>query len=292
MNRPCCTFSDPLPGAFQISISDSASLAGLPMAPGAARQFLETRTNRFGNVDRQLQLVVTVQLAPGSFGNDQGNPQGTGELRQVIMLGTQPPQAEVTRLDARQLAALRLAGAAKAAAAASDAARAASAQQAALARQQADQQRQMLQGQRATLIAELTNAPLSVRLANYITDGPAVSTFTHLDNLRDLRADAVVSGRPVQAALLVHADSSGRRDVSTSWPGSLLIEIPATLPRLASGGWYLVRGALSVPPGDDAPPAVLAARAIAPCQQQNCADLAEPQAILARKLDGGAPGQP
>jgi hypothetical protein len=281
--RPCCGFGDPLPAGFAVKLGDAEALNGLPMAPDMAQRFLEARTNRFGGVDRQLLLVMTVALTPEGFAAEGGTQVATGTLQQVVVMSAGATPAEILRLDSAQLAARRQASAAQAAALQDAAARKAAALQQASRDQQAALQRAMLAAQRDAMLSQLRAAPLSVRLANFTAD-PSVNTYARLDDLRDARTQAVLSGRPANVVLLIQAGGSGRHDVATTWPGSLQLDLPASLPPVSGGSWYLVRGALAVPPGNDAPPARLAVREIAACAQENCADLADPVAILRRKL--------
>jgi len=283
VGRPCCAFGDPLPAAFAVKLGDAAALNGLPMAPDMAQRFLEARTNRYGAVDRQLLLVMTIALTPEGFAAEGGTQVATGTLQQVVVMSAGVMPAEILRLNAAQLAARRQASVARAAAVQDAAAREAAAQERASRDQQAAQQRRMLAGQRDAMLSQLRAAPLSVRLANFSAD-PSVNAYARLDDLRDARTEAVLSGRPANVTLLIQAGGSGRRDVATAWPGSLQLDLPTSLPAVSGGAWYLVRGALAVPPGNDAPPARLAVREIAACAQDDCADLADPLAILRRKL--------
>jgi hypothetical protein len=85
--------------------------------------------------------------------------------------------------------------------------------------------------------------------------------------------------------MLVQASSSGSENIATTWPGHLTVTVPASQP-LQSSNWYIVRGNLTVPPGDDLPDANLTAAAVYACQKDQCSDALDPAAIVERKLAG------
>jgi hypothetical protein len=141
---------------------------------------------------------------------------------------------------------------------------------------------QQLRAQRDTLIQNLSNRPLSVRLANFMsTEG--VNGALHLSSLRDARGRALVSGKPVPVVMLIQADASGRDQVRTAWPGHMRVTVPQGQAELKSSGWLLVRGVLSAEMDGDKDD-VLSAEIVYACAQEKCADAAEPTAIVDRKL--------
>ena len=279
---PCCQQSDNLPRNITLHASGLDAIDSLPMSSEDAQHFVEGRT-RYGSVDRQLTLLVTVSLdKTGIPPGDTGQP-AQGTVVSVDAVGGRRLETLVYRYTALQLATLRDARAAHDA----QVARAAEAQRQAqvreAARQQADIERQQMASQSQYMLGNLQSEPAAARLRNFMMPGASIGG-SGLDNLRDARGEALLSGRSISVIMLVHADSSGTSGIATSWPGHLAISAPAGARSIASGGWYLVSGQLSVPQGEDLPDAQLRAETMFACARDECADAAEPAAIVKHKL--------
>ena len=127
----------------------------------------------------------------------------------------------------------------------------------------------------------------TTRLANFLSTDP-VNFYARLDSLRSARTASILAAKPVNVQMLVQMDSSGHDKVATEWPGQLQVTVPESLPALKSSGWYLIRGQLSVPDGDDLPVAQLIAEDLYACTQPKCAEAADPTTIVDRKIAGVA----
>jgi hypothetical protein len=140
----------------------------------------------------------------------------------------------------------------------------------------------------APAVGQAWPGQLSVRLANAIAPAGSLPPDggRRLDNLRDARADALISGQPTPVSLLIQAGADGRNQVAASWPGSLALDVPQAQPQLVTGRWYLVHGALSVDdtPNDDPPAAArLQVQSLIACARPRCEDVANPDAIAQRR---------
>jgi hypothetical protein len=135
---------------------------------------------------------------------------------------------------------------------------------------------------RTATLQAVAGEPASVRLRNFIA-APAALADRKLDNIRDARAHALLSGQPVPVTLLIQAGGDGTREISTRWPGYATVTVSNGLPALKSNDWYLLQGSLRVPPGDDVPAAIVQARQIYACARSACADAAEPGAVARRQ---------
>ena len=291
---PCCQAGDALPRSFQLDLDGLNAIDGLPMGEAEAQQFAKSRT-RYGNVDRSIVLLLTVQLNDAGIGAQQyGQSSSTGTVKVVDVLAGRNLETIVHRFSATEVAELRMASAkAKAdaerlarerqAAEQKEADRQRAEQRAQQARMQAEQERQQLLSQRQGLTASLARQPLSARLRAFMTPGP-YADGRHLDNLREARADAVITRQAWDVVMLVQANGNGRAAVPTSWPGYLAVTVPAGASALAGSQWYLVAGKLAVPSGEDVPPAQLLATEVFACAQATCRDAAEPDAIVERKI--------
>lgn len=276
-SRPCCSF-EKAPSTFVVQLEGLSNLIGLPMPPAVAQSFTERRT-RWGNVDRSLYLAVTVKLNEGGFQTDRWETAtAVGTINSVTIYGDEKMTEALLHLSAEDFAKWQEIRDAEAAAAAK-----------AAAEQRAEQQRRQLLAQREQSISVLSSSSSSLRLANFITPGQINYRLT-LDNLRGARAAALINGKAVPVSMLFQADGSGRNDVPTKWPGLLKVTVPAGQPELASSGWYLVYGQLSVPDGTGLPAAQLMAEQVYACTMTKCADAAIPEAVVDRKLaiQGGA----
>jgi hypothetical protein len=306
LEAPCCP-PQGLPGEFRMTVSGLDALNGFPMDEDAAKNFEQRRT-RYNSVDRNIWLVATVKVAPGPLtkGSYNSTPVDVTFVGGTFY-GDEKCTQQVYTLDETEVAREAAAkAAAKAAAEAAENARLAEAQrqqmaaQAEVQRQQlaaqaaaqreeqareAEAQHQQMAAQRDSYIQQLRSSSDSVKLANFILPGP-VDTSAHLDSLRAARTAALISGHAVDVTMLVQTYSSGSEGVATKWPGHLTV---TTLngQSLKSSSWYIVRGSLTVPEGDDLPDANLAAAAIYACQKDQCADATDAAAIVDHKLAAG-----
>ena len=285
---PCCGDPGPLPRTVQLHVAGLDAIDGLPMALAAAQALVATRTS-WGNVDRRMVLLLTIRLdPPGIAGPAGGQATASGTVRTLDMLSGERDPRLLYGLTEAGLDRLRAQKADRDAAVAQRAReREAAAQQAAM-RQQAQDERAQLLAQRQNTLARLAAAPLSVRLASFILPGDDISNMP-LDDLRDAREQALLSGRPVAVDMLVRVASRDGDRISTDWPGHLTVLLPPNSLPGHGAGWYLVSGTLRVPPGDDLPPALLRARFVHACARPRCADAAEPEAIVDRKLAAADP---
>lgn len=279
VSKPCC-FRDDLPGGFALKVPDLDVITGLPMAPDAAQTFTERRT-RYGSVNRTIALAVTVKLGNLGFQKPNwGHWVSESVVESAAIYNDDDLVGEpLYRIGAAEFEQWRQAKAAERATAIR-----------AAAEREAEARRQQMLAQREYHIRMIGGASTSVKLANYINDGP-LNTYAGLGNLRDARAAALLSGKPVAVSMLVQAESSGRTKVETKWPGKLELNVAEGQPELKSSGWYLVRGLLSVPEGAGLPAAQMMTQAVYACTQPKCAEATDATAIVDRKLavlQGGA----
>jgi len=94
----------------------------------------------------------------------------------------------------------------------------------------------------------------------------------------------LIHNMPVETIMLVQADSSGRDNIATRWPGHLDITVAKDRPALKSGNWYLVAGSVTASDADGFPPAHLVALNVFACQQDKCADAGDATEIVDRKI--------
>lgn len=273
VNKPCCQ-NVKVPSGFSVKVQDVDVISGLPMEPTEAQAFVERRT-RYGSVNRTIYLALQVRLDKVGFKSDGwGGPTILGNVEAVTFYPDDDMVQPILTVSAAEFAQWRQARVLE---------REKIARQA--AEREAEGRRQRLMAQRGNYINALSQANASVRLANFITDGD-INLYRGLDNARDARAAALLSGKPVQVAMMVQSAGNGRSAVATTWPGKLEISLPDSLPSLTSSQWYLVRGLLSVPDGGGVTTAQLSAQSIHACSQAQCADAADPAAIVDHKLAG------
>lgn len=273
LNRPCCQ-SAKVPSGFSVKVQDMDVISGLPMAPSEAQAFVERRT-RYGSVNRTIYLALQVRLDKAGFKSDGwGGPTILGTVEAVTFYPDDDMVQPILTVPAAEFAQWRQARVLE---------REEIARQA--VEREAQGRRQRLMAQRGDFINTLSRANTSVRLANFITDGD-INLYRGLDNARDARAAALLSGKPVQVAMMVQSAGNGRSAVATTWPGKLELNLTESLPSLTSSQWYLVRGLLSVPEGSGVTTAQLAVQSVHACLQVQCADAADPAAIVDHKLAG------
>jgi hypothetical protein len=271
LNRPCC-FQSGAPQILFVIVDDLDAVTGIPMDAAAAQAFTERRTH-YGYTNRSIALALTVKLDHAGFkGDGGGDAAAIGSVDSATFFSDNALNEPIFHVGADDFAKWREAKAAEKAAAA-----------AAAAEREAELRRQQMQAMRTQYIQQMTGAPASVKLANFIGDGQ-LNLFSRLDNLRAARASALVTGKPVGVSMLVQAGSGGRSAVAATWPGGLLVTVADGQPDLKSSDWYLVRGLLSVPDGDSMPPAQLMAQTVYACAQPKCAEAEDAAAIVDRKL--------
>lgn len=262
-----------LPQTLSVKIDGLSAITGIPMSESDAQAFLQQRT-RYGSIDRSIEVIAEVKLASGFQAANVNFYQASGVLDRVLFVtqgNSQHPSQIVAQLTPDTLASMRAAQAqAKAAA------------EKAREEQLAAQRRQQLLAQRAGYIQGLGGLPTSARLANFMAPG-MIDYSLRLNDLRDARGRALLQDKPVTVNMLVQSDGSGRDKIPVRWPGKLRVSVPASQEPLSSGTWYLLHGVLSVPQ-DDTLSTQLVAETVYTCKQAECADAADPIAIVDHKL--------
>jgi hypothetical protein len=280
---PCCQPGDALPRSVQLDLEALDAIDSLPMGEAEAQRFAASRT-RYGSIDRRIVLLLTLQLNDAGVGPLlDGQSSAAGAVQGADVLAGHNLETIVHQFPASELAELRAASARAKADAERVVRERQAAQQKEAERQQAEQERQQLLSQREGLTASLASLPPSARLRAFMTPGPNVDG-RRLDNLREARADSLITRQGWNVVMLVQADGDGRSAVPTSWPKHLAVSAPTGQPALASSHWYLVAGKLAVPSGEDIPAAQLQATLIFACTRAACSDAAEPDAIVERKI--------
>ena len=270
--KPCCIQSPNVPNSFGLKVLDIDAITGLPMDNAAAEVFAEKRT-QYGRINRTMSIAVSVKLDSAGLVKDSlGVIAASGTLETASFLSDKEDRGILYQISQSELQTMHETKVAEKALA---------------AKEEADQQaviyRQQAVANRDQDIMTLSQATNSVKFANIISDGQ-INYRHNLNNLRYARADAILKNHPVNISMLVQMDASGRNEVATTWPGHLKITVPENLPELKSSGWYLVRGLLSVPDGNDLPAAALVANAIFACTQPKCADATDATTIVDHKL--------
>jgi len=272
-NRPCCFQGGP-PTNFEIKLTDSDAIVGLPMSADEAQAFTERRT-RYGSVNRSLAVAITIKLDHAGFQNSGwGNSVALGTVDGLAFYNDNRLGEPLYQVGQQEFEKWRAAKAAEKAIAAQ-----------AQAEREAEIRRQQLLAQREQNIRAFATASTSVKLANFISDGD-LNAYLQLDNLRNARASALISGKAVSVSMLVQADGRGRSQVATKWPGKLELTLGGGQPDLKSSEWYLVRGLMTVPEAGALPPAQLMAQQVYACTQPKCADATDATTIIDRKLAG------
>ena len=280
---PCCQTGEALPRGVQLDLGGLDAITALPMGQADAQSFARSRT-QYGNVDRSIVMLLTVLLDDSGIKAQQyGESTATGIVQSADLLAGRNLETVVHRFPAAELAGLR----AESARAKAEADRVAQDRQAAqrkeAERQQAEQERQQMLSQRQGLTENLARMPPSARLRAFMTPGP-YADGRRLDNLREARADALITRQAWDVVMLVQAAGDGRSAVPTSWPAHLTVSAAASAPKLVGSHWYLVAGKLAVPAGEDIPSAQLQAAQVFACAREACSDAAEPEAIVERKI--------
>lgn len=272
VNKPCCLGFPNLPNGFVLKIADLDVVDGLPMDPDSAQSFAEKRT-RWGNVNRNILVAVTIRLDEAGFEKDSwGRIAGVGTLEGAAIYADERTTQPLFQISGSELDQMRAARATEKAAHAK-----------AEAERQAEQRRQQLVAQRDQFIRGIADSPASVKLANWISNGQ-IDYASRLNNLRAARAAALIGGKAVPVRMLVQMDTSGRNRVETKWPGKLQITLADGQPDLQSSGWYLVQGLLTVPDAESVPSAELAAKTVYSCTQPKCAEATDATALVDRKI--------
>lgn len=276
-------YEEGLPNIFTLALPELTGILGLPMTEDVAQRFQEQRTSRYGEVNRQVTLALTVSLDPQSFVRQFSSVTAKAHLEDAAFFADPKGGQMLHRFTAAELDAMR-----------SELAAAKEAEIAAAAQRQAEEQRNRLLAQRDQAVGQLAGASSAVKFANWVSSGP-LDYMMRLDSIRSARAEAVIEGRPVTVRMLLQAKGNGRDKVDSLWPGKLQLTVPSGQPELKADGWYLVEGRLTVADGDDLPPAQLTATSLYACTQDKCADAGDARALVDRKLAAvpqAAPGTP
>lgn len=252
-----------LPGRVTLHLPDKQQIFRIPMSAANAEQFLKQRT-RFGYINRDVfvSLSLHVNEAVMSRLNDETYDPVPAELNQVQIFSGPEKKTLLADISENALTAIRKEQLAEKAVA--------------VAREEAAKRAENLR----QMQLQLQNASYSQRLAMWVGQNNRNFGLPDLSTIRLVRQRAAVSGKPVDAILLVHTDGSGRDKVETQWPGKLNLTIAKNQPSFTSNTWYVVQGQVSVP-GGDFPSAEMTVQAEHVCKEEQCKDAGNLQALEA-----------
>ena len=260
---------DVLGNSVQFALPDLPAIDSLPMEPKEAEAYIARHT-RWGAIDRGIAIAVAVSYKPGTETVEYGIAKISAHIDTAWILDGNRP---IHTYESAQLAELQHQHEAR--------------QEA--ERQQREEQERTLRlaafsQQREQNATVLSRLPADVRLANFLSNVPAVESGVRLDNLAVARGRALTTQQPVAVRMLVQAESGGSDHVDTRWPGHLRVTVKG-VPALERGSWYLVEGTLTLDgPAEELKPADLTAKTVFACKQDLCADAQDPGAIMDRKI--------
>ncbi|OUJ04626.1 DUF4852 domain-containing protein [Acetobacter cibinongensis] len=258
-----CDMSDTtVPGQVGLKLGETAPTFRLPMPAAEAEQFLKQRT-RFGFINREMMAILTFHVEDSQLGKMTDSTPQPVALTHVKIYSDTDKTSLLADIGPDALENMR------------------KAQDAAKAAQQAKEAAQQQAENRRRMAERVQNASRSEKLAMWVGQNTRGFNAPDLNTIRNVRARAMMQGAPVDAILLVQADGSGRAQVPTKWPGKLNLTTPKDQPALSSGTWYLVQGPVSVPEKGDFPAAEMTVQTLHACQQDQCKDAEDPQALLA-----------
>lgn len=267
--------SESLPDSFKLSGDVLGDVAAVPMPKERAQVFLEKMT-RHGYVQRQVYAKVYVDVRQAKFVKARYSVTDS-HLEGVKVHRIEYYQDDNKKEQFAELGTLTIE------ARRSEKIAAKAAEEKARQAQLEAQKLQRLLEQKAYHIEMLSRESESVRLSNFISADKELFR-RQLHSVRAARLQALLAGKPVPVRMLVQADGGGTVNVVTRWPGLLTVSVADGQPSLERSKWYLLAGALSVPEGDDLPPAVLLADQVYQCEQPECKDASDPTVIVERKL--------
>lgn len=258
-----CDMSDTtVPGRVGLKLGETAPIFRLPMPAAEAEQFLKQRT-RFGFINREMMAVLTFHVEDSQLDKMADNAPQPVTLTHVKIYSDTDKTSLLADIGPDALENMR------------------KAQEAAKAAQQAKEAAEQQAENRRRMAERLQSASRSEKLAMWVGQNTHGFNTPDLNTMRSVRARTIMQGAPVDAILLVQADGSGRAQVPTKWPGKLNLTTPKDQPALASGTWYLVQGPVSVPEKGDFPAAEMTVQTLHACQQDQCKEAEDPQALLA-----------
>lgn len=263
-----------LPRRVVVTITDLDTVISLPMPSKDANAFAEKRT-RWGAIDRRIVIALTVKIDPlGLAKPDELNRFAVnGALDQVIFYSDLERNQIVYSLTQEDFEEKR-----EAARQAKEKLAKAEQERLALALQEKQKH------QREEYIQLLENSTISVRMANYISNGE-VNNNVRLESLRSGRTKALLKKTPIPVLMLFQADSDGRDHVNTGWPGHLEISVKDVHKPLKASSWYLASGLFSVPEEDSIPAAQLQVDRLYECTQPKCMEATNATYVIDQKYN-------
>ncbi|HEU6437561.1 MAG TPA: DUF4852 domain-containing protein [Nitratidesulfovibrio sp.] len=267
--------SESLPDSFKLSGDVLDDVATVPMPKDRAQAFLEKMT-RYGYVQRRIYAKVYVDVRAAKFVKARYSVTNSHlegvKIHRIEYYQDDNKKEQFAELGTLAIEARR-----------SEKIAAKAAEEKAHQAQLEAQKLQRLLEQKAYHIEMLSRESESVRLSNFISSDKDLFR-RRLHSVRAARLQAMLAGKPVPVRMLVQADGGGTVNVVTRWPGLLTVSVADGQPSLERSKWYLLAGALSVPEGDDLPPAVLLAEQVYQCEQSECKEASDPDMIVERKL--------
>lgn len=271
-----------LPRVFTIRGDALNDLARIPLQKDSAQAFLQQRT-RYGSVDRSIQAKVYLDVRQVQFSNEEDSDSviivDAAKVHRIEFFPDKKSENPFATLETLAIETRRAEKAAEK-----------EAHEKARLAQLEEQKLQQLLEQKEHFMQMLSHESESVRFSNFISDDTELFRQP-LHSLRSARAHALLANKPTPVRMLVQADGSGTANVATNWPGLLLVSVPEGHPGLERSKWYLLAGTLSVPQGDDLPPALLRADRVYQCEQPECKEAGDPATIVERKLRLAAASQ-
>lgn len=260
---------------FRLSLEGMNYITGMPMTREAAKQFVAQRTNRYGDVDRDVVMRLFIRLP-----DDAALPDGVESYANIENAQIEYVEFYSGRKAPEKVASISQDIIAKQRAEVLAAREAAEKER---KRREAEEEMKQLMARREQDIAVLGKVSVSARLFNFISPSTELERGS-LTSLRKARGYALLHEKPVTVSMLVQSDGGGATDVPTKWPGLLNVTIPQDAKPMESLRWYLVYGDLIVPQGEGLPDAILRATEVYECQAEQCADASAPEAVVDRKV--------
>lgn len=258
--RTCSTGN--MPWSIALRAPDMHDITGFAMSTDAARAF-ERKRESYGGMNRRIWLVMALETDPATPQDNPNQPVFPATLHGYSVYGDAQEQTLLYQAGPEQIAA----------------------QRAQAARIAAARRQQEMMARRDSEIRQLANAPLPVRLANWINVDQPLELFRSLDNIRDTRYLSLLgNGKPVPASFLVQTSGSGHKNVATTWPGHLELTMADAQASFGDAGWYLVSGMLNTPVQGDFPAARMTVIHSYACTQPHCTDATDATQIADRKI--------
>ncbi|GAN87221.1 DUF4852 domain-containing protein [Komagataeibacter intermedius] len=251
-----------MPWSISLRAPEMRTITGFAMSTDEAREFERKREN-YGWMNRRIWVVMALEADPGTPQDNPGQPTFAATLQGYSVYGDAQEHTLLYQAGPEQIAA----------------------QRAQAARIAAAKRRQEMMARRDIEIRQLANAPLPVRMANWINVDQPLELFHSLDNIRNARYLSLQGdGRPVPASFLVQTAGSGQKNVATTWPGHLELSMADAQASFGDAGWYLVSGTLNTPTQGDFPAAQMTVVHSYACTQPQCTDATDATQIADRKI--------